>query len=825
MPRPKVFVSYSHKDEPALAQLQRFLRPLERDGLLAAWADTALQGGADWKREIDEALADAAVAVLLISQDFLDSSFIVEEELPRVLEREASGRMRVLPVFLSPSLVEDVRFGRAKILLSKFQGYGHPDKPLSGLEWSDRERIYRDLARQLVALAGVTPTGGGGTAILASPTVPAAVSATGPARAYELTVHLEERSDRLFITYHLPGLEPLGSAEVSGAEVRSRIEPIHESLDTAMNRVLLQRLSPTGWGEVLFDLLFGPVERWEPIFRTLFGRPAGTPRPNPILAPVRLRIHSEDARLTGLPWRLTAWKGQPLLDAGWTFTTTQEVDPASDHLTTAPCNVLVVAPQTGDGDGPHDPDHYRAICDVLAKAWPTGRDPGYVQVARTRAQLEQGLRGLRPHILYLYARGTVAGGRPSVLLEGAHSADPLSLADLRRLFTNSGHTPAVVYLNTEGLTDGSGAGPLPTPAQILGGDVPLVLWRRRPEWSVDSTTTAVHWLHRWLAQGEDPVAAFHQVQRDLFPPSCEASTLAIHSSYRGWRTATYQASAQRHYPSLRLDRDHQKSLVRKHLEELVRSGTRRVMALVPYAAPGNSIPSLWEQLRHDLELSLSHLAEMQWVHLQFPVGRSNLRHDLEEELKLQLESKPNELVPYLLRRHAPKAVGPGKKPVLFLDWGAFGSGSGLQSRLEDQHLEAWLRFSSEFLGAQCPDDLRIVSYAALEIPAARHEAFSRQLQEQRRQPWCRNPLFRLSELPPLGKVAESDLLDFLEEPANSSCDAGIQQEVAEKIIARTGGAFEETVALLQEAESGSWYDLLAQLRKDEGVTARSEMFL
>ncbi|HEX4966462.1 MAG TPA: toll/interleukin-1 receptor domain-containing protein [Thermoanaerobaculia bacterium] len=822
MPGPKVFVSYSHKDKKALEQLQRFLRPLERDGLVTVWADTRQKGGDDWVKEIDQAMAEATVAVLLISQDFLNSKYIVEEEVPRVLEREAAGRLKILPVFLSPSLVGDVELadprsgGRGKIVLTKFQGYGTADKPLSEREWSERERIYCDLARQIRTLSGAEPVSGFRAGAVAPSSIPFAAASPNPARAYELTVQLEERGDTLFVTYHLPGLEPFDSASLPWPGVKQRIDPIHQALDTANNRTLQPQLET--WGEILFDLLFGAVESWEPILRAVFGRAAGTPRPNPIFGPVRLRIQAEEARLSGLPWRLTSWKGQPLVDAGWIFTTTHTGEAVEDRLTTAPSNVLVVAPQTpGNGGGPHDPGHAQAVCDVLKKAWPTGRDPGYVQIARTKAQLVEGLRGLRPHILYVYGSGRVAGGRPSLLLEGERGSEPLVLADLRPLFSAAGHAPAVVYLNTEGLTDAGGS----TPDQILGDGVPLLIWRRRPEWSADSTTLALLWLHRWLGQGEDPAAAFHQVQRDAYPPSCEAQTLAIHSNYRAWRTSTYQASPQRHYPSLRLDRDHQKSLVRKHAEELVRSGSRRVMALVPYAATGNSIPLLSDQLRHDLELSLSHLAEIAWVRLELPETRANLRRDLEEELKLQLGAQPNEPVPYLLRRHAPKVVRPGRKPVLWLDWGAFGASPGLQPGLKDGHLEAWLRFSSEFLGTQCPDDLRIVSYAALEIPETASEEISSRLKAQRRQPWCRTPAFRLSELPPLGKVAEADLLDFLEDPANSSCDPGIQTEIAERLVTKTGGTFEETVALLQEAESGSWYDLLAQLRREQGLELTS----
>lgn len=814
MPKPKVFVSYSHRNEKALAQLLRFLRPLEREGLVAAWADTTLQAGDDWKRKIDEALAEATVAVLLISQDFLDSTFITREEVPRLLEREATGHLTMIPVFLSPSLAGELGFsdprsgGRTKISLTRFQGYGTPDKPLSDLEWSERERTYRDLSQQILVLCGAAPL-----PVVPQSGVATVAAVSGPARAYELTVQLEERGESLLVTYHLPGHEPFGSASVPWAEVERRIGPIHETLDRVNNLTLLPHLgAPNGWGEALFEILFGPVERWEPIFRTALGRPSG-PRPNPTLVSIRLRIHAEDSRLSGLPWRLTSWKGQRLLDAGggsgWTFATTQVLDPDEDHLTTAPANVLVVAPQTGeDGGGPHQPEHARAILDVLAKAWSTGRDPGYVQVVRTRAELEQGLRSLRPHLLYVYGRGTVAGGRPSLLLEGTDGAEPLALTELRRLFAAAGHTPPVIYLNTEGLTGAVGE---PTPDQILGPQVPLLLWRRRSEWAPDSTTVAVRWLQRWFAGGADPVVAFHQLHRDTGLTSCEACTLAIHSGYRAWRTSIYEAAPRRHYPSLRLDRDHQKSMVSKHLEELVRSGNRRVMGLIPFAAPGSSIPALWEQLRHHLELSLHHLVAIRWFHLELPTRGPNFRHALEEELRLQLGAAPNESNQSLLRRHAPKA-GTGRKPVLWLDWGAAGG----HAQLDEESLDDWLRVSSEFLVVHCPDELRIVSYLPQEVPTTDHDSFTLLLQGLRDRHWM--SAFRLSELPPLGTVGQFDLLTFLEDRENSSCDPQIQREMAKRIIQKTGGAFEETVALLQDAEAGSWYDLLARLRTEQGAS-------
>jgi hypothetical protein len=71
----------------------RFLRPLESAGVLRTWADTQLDGGATWERELQAAMETATVAVLLVSQDFLDSRFIGEVELPALLAREAAGEL------------------------------------------------------------------------------------------------------------------------------------------------------------------------------------------------------------------------------------------------------------------------------------------------------------------------------------------------------------------------------------------------------------------------------------------------------------------------------------------------------------------------------------------------------------------------------------------------------------------------------------------------------------------------------------------------------------------------------------------------------------
>ncbi|HVR06970.1 MAG TPA: toll/interleukin-1 receptor domain-containing protein [Thermoanaerobaculia bacterium] len=94
---PRAFVSYNHKDVRWKDRLAVQLAVLEREGLLATWHDGLIQAGADWLPEIEAAIANAHVAVLIISADFLNSDFICREEIPALIERRLRDGLRVIP--------------------------------------------------------------------------------------------------------------------------------------------------------------------------------------------------------------------------------------------------------------------------------------------------------------------------------------------------------------------------------------------------------------------------------------------------------------------------------------------------------------------------------------------------------------------------------------------------------------------------------------------------------------------------------------------------------------------------------------------------------
>lgn len=136
----KLFISYSHKDKEYLSRLLVHLRPLEKSKLIDAWNDTRIVPGQKWREEIEKALEAAAVAVLLVSADFLASNFIVDNELPPLLESASKQGTVILPVILTPC-----RFARDKNL-SVFQAVNTPNTPLSGMDEHGREAVYDSIA-------------------------------------------------------------------------------------------------------------------------------------------------------------------------------------------------------------------------------------------------------------------------------------------------------------------------------------------------------------------------------------------------------------------------------------------------------------------------------------------------------------------------------------------------------------------------------------------------------------------------------------------------------------------------------------------------------
>jgi hypothetical protein len=110
MTSPTVFISYSHKDEVWKDRLVTHFCVLQPEGILDLWSDRSIGAGGNWYQKIQEAIARASVAVLLVSADFLTSKFILSKEIPRLLERRDKEGLRIFPVILKPCAWKRVKW-------------------------------------------------------------------------------------------------------------------------------------------------------------------------------------------------------------------------------------------------------------------------------------------------------------------------------------------------------------------------------------------------------------------------------------------------------------------------------------------------------------------------------------------------------------------------------------------------------------------------------------------------------------------------------------------------------------------------------------------
>lgn len=140
---PKLFVSYSHADVRYMKRLELFLKPLEKRGIIDIWVDTRIEPGQEWRVEIKKALEAAAVAVLLLSQDFIASDFIRTNELPPLLSAAKKRRTVLLMVLISPCTWEDA--------LSKYQTINPPSTPMSKMDRTSREQVWKDLSERITS--------------------------------------------------------------------------------------------------------------------------------------------------------------------------------------------------------------------------------------------------------------------------------------------------------------------------------------------------------------------------------------------------------------------------------------------------------------------------------------------------------------------------------------------------------------------------------------------------------------------------------------------------------------------------------------------------
>ncbi len=141
--RDTIFFSYSRKDKDWLDRIKLVLKPALTGAKIEVWSDEEISPGMKWQDEIRIALTKARVAVLLVSPEFLASSYVQENELPEILNGAECQDITVVWVYVRPCMYEHTD-------IVEFQAAHDLKKPLSTMTASKADVTVLEICKQII---------------------------------------------------------------------------------------------------------------------------------------------------------------------------------------------------------------------------------------------------------------------------------------------------------------------------------------------------------------------------------------------------------------------------------------------------------------------------------------------------------------------------------------------------------------------------------------------------------------------------------------------------------------------------------------------------
>ncbi len=96
-----IFVCYSRADEDWRKRFEIISKPLSRSVGMKFWSDNDVKAG-EWEPQISQAMQGAVAAVLLVSDNFLASDYIMQKELPYLLKANRERGLMIFWAYLEP---------------------------------------------------------------------------------------------------------------------------------------------------------------------------------------------------------------------------------------------------------------------------------------------------------------------------------------------------------------------------------------------------------------------------------------------------------------------------------------------------------------------------------------------------------------------------------------------------------------------------------------------------------------------------------------------------------------------------------------------------
>lgn len=159
MSRDTILILNCPEDSGWLLRLLSYLRPYERQGTFDVWDESRVLPGELTRSAFRKALRRASAVVLLISADFVASDLIAQERLPELLDLVQEDAIRLLPLFVRPSITvlcyHSLQSGR--LVQFDLQARAGLNSPASALSQLRRPQQEQELVRIAAAIQRSAP--------------------------------------------------------------------------------------------------------------------------------------------------------------------------------------------------------------------------------------------------------------------------------------------------------------------------------------------------------------------------------------------------------------------------------------------------------------------------------------------------------------------------------------------------------------------------------------------------------------------------------------------------------------------------------------------
>jgi len=167
---PKVFICYARSDNESadprerwLDRVREHLAPLAAQEEFEVFCDELLEFGDDWHQRIQTQIRETRVVILLVSRRFLSSKYVVNHELPVLLQRAVTEGVRIVPIVVSPCAFDRIEFrypdpktGPERRKLSSLQSAGSFKESISELPYPAQERMLTRVAEAVATFVAAS---------------------------------------------------------------------------------------------------------------------------------------------------------------------------------------------------------------------------------------------------------------------------------------------------------------------------------------------------------------------------------------------------------------------------------------------------------------------------------------------------------------------------------------------------------------------------------------------------------------------------------------------------------------------------------------------